>query len=1087
MSKPQGMPDTQRILSGLKDFQRKTVDYVFRRLYVDSDRVKRFLVADEAGLGKTLVARGVVAKAIEHIWDTVDRIDIIYICANRDIAKQNINRLNITGREDVALATRMTLLPMYVHNLHGNKINFVSFTPGTSFNLRSTGGTARERALIYHILREDWRLGDVAGPKNLLQRHVGKAHWRRMLHEFDTDAIDAPLSKAYLKALRKHPDIRRRFRKLSKTFAWSREHVPREDRQVQGDLIGCLRRVLAESCVDALEPDIVILDEFQRFKTLLDADDEVARLARAVFDFPAAKVLLLSATPYKMYTMHHEQEDDDHYADFIRTVRFLLNSEEQTEEFREDLRRYRQALLQLGNGGEDRLLQAKETIERKLRKVMVRTERLSATADRSGMISESHAMPVAVAPQDLRDFSVLDDVARRLGVGDTVEYWKSAPYLLNVMDRDGYKIKREFVSRVEEGAHPGLADVLSSARDSLLQWEAIKSYQKIEPANAKLRSLLAQKVEGGAWELLWVPPSLPYYRVADGPYTDPGLRDFTKALIFSSWLVVPKVIAMLCSYEAERRMVLASERRPDYETIVRRRRNLLRFARSQGRYTGMSNFTLLYPCLTLAATIDPLVISARLTEGGDLPAAEAVTGEVSARLAEMLEPILAKYASDDGPIDESWYWATPVLLDRHHCRHAMKRWLDIDEGPLAWDGMVRTQEDADSRFSEHVEELCERLHARQKLGRPPADLLEVLTKIALASPAVVALRSLLRSCRPENPLRASRSLLASAARVAMGFRTLFNLPQSITVVRSLRSADDSRYWESSLDYCLNGNLQSVMDEYVHVLRESLGLIDIAPDRAAEDLAEEIHTALSVQTVSLFFDQIDATPGGTVELSRHSIRCRFALRFGDGRDQEEKTEVRRELVRKAFNSPFQPFVLASTSIGQEGLDFHQYCHEIFHWNLPANPVDLEQREGRIHRYKGHVIRRNVATAFPLASLAGTIEPLIDPWAKAFSMAHRARPEDQDDLVPYWIFECPGGHKVYRHIPSLPLSREHQHIEDLRRTLVAYRMVLGQPRQEDLVTYLQQRFEGGVDPEMLLKYRIDLAPGAGPGRAPDTSAI
>ena len=43
---------------------------------------------------------------------------------------------------------------------------------------------------------------------------------------------------------------------------------------------------------------------------------------------------------------------------------------------------------------------------------------------------------------------------------------------------------------------------------------------------------------------------------------------------------------------------------------------------------------------------------------------------------------------------------------------------------------------------------------------------------------------------------------------------------------------------------------------------------------------------------------------------------------------------------------------STSIGQEGLDFHTYCHAVVHWNLPSNPVDMEQREGRVHRYKGH---------------------------------------------------------------------------------------------------------------------------------------
>ncbi len=55
-------PNCSEILNSLKDFQKDTVDYVFARLYTDGDYTRRFLVADEVGLGKTLVARGVIAK-----------------------------------------------------------------------------------------------------------------------------------------------------------------------------------------------------------------------------------------------------------------------------------------------------------------------------------------------------------------------------------------------------------------------------------------------------------------------------------------------------------------------------------------------------------------------------------------------------------------------------------------------------------------------------------------------------------------------------------------------------------------------------------------------------------------------------------------------------------------------------------------------------------------------------------------------------------------------------------------------------------------------------------------------------------------
>jgi hypothetical protein len=161
--------DPSPVLKGLKDFQRKTVDYTFRRLYGPSNTT-RFLVADEVGLGKTLVARGLIARTIRHLQqEGVKRIDVVYVCSNADIARQNINRLNVTGQRDFALASRITLLPVRLHDLKGNRLNFVSFTPGTSFELGNTLGTVNERVLLYWLLREYWDLGRQMAPLNVLQ------------------------------------------------------------------------------------------------------------------------------------------------------------------------------------------------------------------------------------------------------------------------------------------------------------------------------------------------------------------------------------------------------------------------------------------------------------------------------------------------------------------------------------------------------------------------------------------------------------------------------------------------------------------------------------------------------------------------------------------------------------------------------------------------------------------------------------------------------------------------------------------------------------------------------------------------------
>ena len=70
----------------------------------------RYLVADETGLGKSLIAWGVIASAIEHMQDDKDikRIDVIYVCSNADVARQNVKRLD--APETVDMPTRPSLL-----------------------------------------------------------------------------------------------------------------------------------------------------------------------------------------------------------------------------------------------------------------------------------------------------------------------------------------------------------------------------------------------------------------------------------------------------------------------------------------------------------------------------------------------------------------------------------------------------------------------------------------------------------------------------------------------------------------------------------------------------------------------------------------------------------------------------------------------------------------------------------------------------------------------------------------------------------------------------------------------------------------
>ena len=1068
---------TAEVLAGLKDFQRDTVDYVFGRLFTDPDPTTRFLVADEVGLGKTLVARGVIAKAIEHLQDRVRRVDIVYICSNAEIARQNIQKLNVTGDKDFQLASRITLLPLTLSDLTSRSLNFASFTPGTSFDLRSNMGLGEERVVLYWLLRHAW--GEAVmrgvGPLKVLRGGVGIERFGRRVKGFERTSLDAGLSAKFKAALLEHDrdarargesGLKQRFRELAEHFRY-RKKVARADNRERSVLIGELRALLARTCVDALEPDLIILDEFQRFRELLDGDDPASELAQHLFDYEGARVLLLSATPYKMVTFADEAGGEDHHRDFKRTLRFLMG-DDGAAQVDSELRQFRGELLRTDGLDVERAHKHRSAAEDRIRRVMCRTERLAVTADRNGMMIDRDLGALPLEADDIRRYVALDRIAVHTDAGDVVEYWKSAPYLLNFMD--GYQLVRKLSgARRADGE---LADLLAGLDDTI-DWDEVARYEEIDPGNAKLRSFLTDVMDSGMWRWLWLPPALPYYSPG-APYDGPDASRATKRLVFSSWTVVPKVLAALVSYDAERRMMTSGSAAPPRNTPEDRRRagQLLRFTRSKGRLTGMKVLGLLYPSAALAQLGDPL---SRASAGGQTLDREQLLAGVQEDLTALLQPWTDR-APTSGNEDEDWYWVAPLIADL--AAEGVLNPIDLFDEHLwahEWtggeaddEGTARTDE-AKSTFEDHLTEAYAKVEqlvaGDMPLGRVPRDLSLVTSILAVGAPATCALRALSRA-RGVDALRDPATITA-AARASWAFRSLFNLPEVTALVRA--GHPDDAYWRAVLDYAVAGNLQAVLDEYVHILPDRLGILDAASSDATDQLADALRDSLTVRTVSYScHDVADDGDGMRFKQGRHRMRGRFALRFGQDRVEETGDSTRTTQVRDAFNSPFWPFVLATTSVGQEGLDFHSYCHACVHWNLPANPVDLEQREGRVHRYKGHAVRKNVASQHEAAAFADG----LDPWRTLFDAAVAARGTATNDLIPYWIFA--GAHHIERIVPNLPLSREIGRLAALRRSVAAYRLVIGQPRQDDLLHWLAERYSEEDLATLQHELRIDLAP-------------
>ena len=840
---------------------------------------------------------------------------------------------------------------------------------------------------------------------------------------------------------------------------------PPEARYRRDQVISELRRVLAGACVEALEPDLVILDEFQRFKNLLGARgperDAAADLAQELFQAEAhdgkrVRTLLLSATPYKLYTADVEIEHEEHYQDFLATTRFLLgDNDARVEELKQQLSRFG-AALRSAAGGEpeqvERVERAKRAVEDSLRDAMARTERVAASEDRDAMVAEDRRT-TPVTASDVRQYLAADALSRAVRGPDPMPFWKSAPYLAHFMH--GYKFHDRLVEALGTAGPPDkIVNALQRHDAAFLKAATLRSWGSSDPGSAKLRELVGELIDQGLWRLLWMPPTLPYWPL-EGPFA--GKERATKRLLFSAWNLVPDVVSAVLSYEAERLMM--GGRLDSYDHPDAQQRPLLRLTQTAAGVRSRHRLLLLLlPCLPLADRAHPL----------GAPPGQDRRAWVRARVDALLaDPRLPNPRA--GSIDDRWEWAAPLLLDPE-LPAFLRAWRD---GELAGasDNEPFPQPNPDV-FGAYVDDLL--AVDPQSLGRRPPELAALLTDLALGSPAILAARSLRGGGEVGDATRRRLAVL-----IADAFWRLFNRPAVISLLRQLAAGaatvgDESAYWRLVLHYCRQGNLQAVLDEQWHLLWEQDSWsedasADETAARCARKLVQVVHPARA-RVHAEFFRAESGESGATVERDAIRVRTVFALRFGHGR-ADDGEQISQDAVRAAFNSPFRPFVLTSTSIGQEGLDFHPWCHRLVHWNLPGNPVDLEQREGRIHRYKGHAVRRNVAASHADAAFAGWSAG-DDVWGLMFELADQAaRAAEESDLVPHWL--APGEHRVERHVPQLPYTAEVEAFDGLKRQLAAYRVVFGQPRQEELVTLLDR---AGVDVGRLRDWAVDLSPPA-----------
>ncbi|MCF0241124.1 MAG: hypothetical protein HUK25_00710, partial [Treponema sp.] len=1089
MDKKVILDQEDKTISILKDFQKATVERIAYLFTHDQNRV---LVADEVGLGKTLVAKGVIAKTASiRFQEGDDCFKTIYICSNQVIAKQNISKLNIFGvNTDYSSDTRLSMQHLVIwerkvtkQNGNNQFIQLIPLTPQTSFSLGSGQGTAGERALIYTILEE---ISEVKKTRlnTLFSRKVSDERWtyEKKLYKKRVKGCDKNSKGKYLK------DLIGRIKKYDKTHKIITElndYLVRNSAKQKGEndsaIISKLRQMFAEISVEMLEPDLIIMDEFQRFKFMLNAEansgSDLGILVNKFFrnNNNLTRVLLLSATPYKLYSTLDEIEENgqtnDHYEEFFEVINFLFDSDKKQKKFKTIWEDYSNKLTEI-KSGDTAILYAKNKAEEALYQSVCRTERIAVMENSDFIDDSSVKKSIEIHESDILSYMQMGKLAMetKQKLSFPVDYAKSCPYLMTFMN--SYKLKEGIEKYFEENT----AEIDKANHDLIwINKELINNYKALPPVNARLEELKANIFQNKAELLLWVPPSKPYYELS-GVYE--GSKNFSKILVFSSWEMVPKMIGCMVSYEAERRtvgkLVELSKNHKNTNYFAENKKRFpvprLRFNVSKNAATGMSLFNLIYPSETLATLFDPIDAS------NSHLSLKQLKKQLESKLSEKLKN-LNEYVSSDVSDREKrkWYYLAPMLLDG---KAKALEWIktvrdsfsqkdnrgflddEIEEGEIA------DSSEGNTLIKKHLDVLEKELQ-NLKLGNMPDDLVSVLVDQVLGSFAVC----LYRTYKDKQ----------IATELARTFINRFNTTENTAIVMlcyndfSNDDESDDAYWKNVLKYCRDGNFQAMIDEYYELLYEG-EKIGSSDSGIQTKVAEKMNRALSFHTVSYRVDTFSDLKNRIILKTKTetNMRSHFAVAFTKSKSDDSKNVRRKENLRDSFNSPMRPFILASTSVGQEGLDFHNYCRKIMHWNLPTNPIDLEQREGRINRFKCLAIRQNIAEMF-----ADKTDFKKDVWSELWDAANKKAIEDakrekrkKSDLIPYWCLGKDQKIKIERIIPMYPVSKDEVGYTRLIKILSLYRLTLGQARQEELLDYIFTEIDDEKERANLKKLFINL---------------
>jgi hypothetical protein len=894
-------------VSAPKPFQEAAVDAAFA-IFADPGGRRRFLVADEVGLGKTVVAK----ELARRMSDDGRRPLVIYYIANgHAVSHQNKGR--IVGFLDdahrkAATATPDRLSLIAVARRPDNPVLIYALTPATSFpgaRARLTGGRKEERAFLKVLLEQTYPAFARDLDPDIL-RLSARGSWDWAVSDAETKFAASP------------PHLRQQFREaLAAEFGEPVRAML--DLAVQGDserkikalkpttFVGRLRRALALATLRQQPPDLVVLDEFQRYRQLLDEKD-ADPLLKALLDPEGASappaILLLSATPYPHLTTRWEDARGTlAHAELLKLIEFLGGPDVRDHarklfsDFGDKLRDIAAHVDASHPELKDEVAEAgrlRDELRKLLTPVMSRTERDSvAAADPLAGTQFLHANP---SPEDFQVYRHLaDSFVERIRY-EAVPYWSSVP-----LPAQSLGPRYAAWKSAKFKAAPKLTRMTRERRNKL---DAPAAWP-----DAKLRAL-SSVAPPKLLSLPWVAPSLPWWPLG-GDWKNATVDP--KLLMFSRFRATPPSVAALLSFGVEAHCL--PRRHGGYEKAYKRRR--FKLAAVPGPV--MAAF---HPSPWLIRNTNPLA------------KAGAALGAVRKEVRRQILAALPK-----GIVERDTVKARRRRRSIARILSSIERFAGMAEQSVsAWRSAI-----GDDRAAQTA---VRRWGQAQPIDRlSPAELVD-LVDYAIGAPGVALGRALLR----HDPTILGSARYPELVQLSwQGLRAYLDNPVILSSLPGKSAV------EQVMGAVVDGGLESVLDEHFWLRAQNL-------QEGAAGLARDLQSSLGLRAGGFSFHGIGGQP------HKIPVRCHVAVPFGDAETEPvikvaggvaQAAPVRPDEVRRSFNTPFWPHVLATTSVGQEGLDFHPWCSHVVHWDLSSNPLDLEQREGRVQRYAGLSVRRRLS--------------------------------------------------------------------------------------------------------------------------------